>query len=83
MGLNRQLPAAYPSDRRLVMLDHSRCIWKRVPGHSADRPLRTGASRLTNLSASTNRFTTAEGYFSQQLLKQSQAERTIGNVYGL
>ena len=74
-------PAAYPQIADSVMLDQFTLYIERVPDTVQTDHFDWGF-RLTNLYGFDYRFTTAEGYFSQQLLNNPKPNGTIGNVYG-
>jgi putative OmpL-like beta-barrel porin-2 len=74
-------PAAYPQIADAVALDQYTLYIERVPDTVQTDHFDWGF-RLTSLYGFDYRFTTAEGYFSQQLLNNPKANGTLGNVYG-
>ena len=75
------LPAAYAEDPNSVQLDQLTLYIERVPDTIQTDHFDWGF-RLTNLYGLDYRFTTAEGYFSQQLLNNPKADGSIGNKMG-
>lgn len=75
------LPAAYSEVPNGVQLDQATLYFERVPDTIQTDHWDWGF-RLTNLYGLDYRFTTAEGYFSQQLLNNPKANGSIGNKYG-
>jgi hypothetical protein len=74
-------PAAYPQVANTFTLDQYTLYIERVPDTVQTDHFDWGF-RLTNLYGFDYRFTTAEGYFSQQLLNNPKANGTIGNKSG-
>src|SRR5579872_6332341 len=74
-------PAAYNQISDSVQLDQYTFYAERVPDTVQTDHFDWGF-RLTNLYGFDYRFTTANGYFSQQLLNNPKADGTIGNKYG-
>ena len=74
-------PAAYNQVANTVTLDQATLYIERVPDTVQTDHFDWGF-RLTNLYGFDYRFTTAEGYFSQQLLNNPKPNGTIGNEYG-
>lgn len=74
-------PAAYAQAANRVTLDQATLYIERVPD-TVQRDHIDWGFRLTNLYGFDYRFTTASGYFSQQLLNSPQANGTIGNRMG-
>jgi len=74
-------PAAYPQIANSFMLDQATFYIERVPD-TVQRDHFDWGFRLTNLYGFDYRFTTANGYFSQQLLNNPKQNGTIGNKYG-
>jgi hypothetical protein len=74
-------PAAYAQIPNSFVLDQATLYIERVPDTVQTDHFDWGF-RLTNLYGVDYRFTTAEGYFSQQLLNNPKANGTIGNKYG-
>jgi hypothetical protein len=74
-------PAAYPQIPNSFILDQATLYFERVPDTIQTDHFDWGF-RFTNLYGFDYRFTTAEGYFSQQLLNNPQKNGTIGNRYG-
>jgi hypothetical protein len=74
-------PAAYPQIANSFVLDQATLYFERVPDTIQTDHFDWGF-RLTNLYGFDYRFTTAKGYFSQQLLNNPKANGTIGNKYG-
>jgi hypothetical protein len=74
-------PAAYPQIANSFTLDQATLYIERVPDTVQTDHFDWGF-RLTNLYGFDYRFTTASGYFSQQLLNSPQANGTIGNKFG-
>jgi hypothetical protein len=75
------LPAAYAEVPNTIQLDQLTLYIERVPDTIQTDHFDWGF-RLTNLYGVDYRFTTAEGYFSQQLLNNAKANGSIGNRYG-
>ena len=75
------LPAAYAEIPNSFQLDQATLYFERTPDTIQTDHFDWGF-RLTNLYGLDYRFTTAEGYFSQQLLNNPKANGTIGNKYG-
>jgi hypothetical protein len=75
------LPAAYAEIPNSVQLDQATLYIERTPDTIQTDHFDWGF-RLTNLYGLDYRFTTAMGYFSQQLLNNPKANGTIGNKYG-
>jgi len=80
-GAYPNAPAAYPQTSDSVVLDQLTFYIERVPDTVQTDHFDWGF-RLTNLYGFDYRFTTARGYFSQQLLNSPQANGTVGNKYG-
>jgi hypothetical protein len=74
-------PAAYDQVPDTVQLDQYTFYIERVPDTVQTDHFDWGF-RLTNLYGFDYRFTTAKGYFSQQLLNNPQPNGSIGNKYG-
>ncbi len=74
-------PAAYPQLADSFILDQLTLYIERVPDTVQTDHFDWGF-RFTNLYGFDYRFTTARGYFSQQLLNNPQPNGTIGNKYG-
>ncbi len=74
-------PAAYSQIANSFTLDQATFYIERTPDTVQTDHFDWGF-RLTNLYGFDYRFTTAEGYFSQQLLNNPKANGTIGNKYG-
>jgi hypothetical protein len=75
------LPAAYSEIPNAVQLDQLTLYVERVPDTIQTDHWDWGF-RFTNLYGLDYRFTTAEGYFSQQLLNDPKSNGSIGNKYG-
>jgi len=75
------LPAAYAEAPNIFQLDQLTLYIERTPDTIQTDHFDWGF-RLTNLYGLDYRFTTAEGYFSQQLLNSPQKNGSIGNKYG-
>jgi len=75
------LPAAYAEVPNTVQLDQLTLYIERVPDTIQTDHFDWGF-RLTNLYGVDYRFTTAMGYFSQQLLNNPKADGSVGNRYG-
>ena len=75
------LPAAYAEVPNTVQLDQLTLYIERVPDTIQTDHFDWGF-RLTNLYGVDYRFTTSEGYFSQQLLNNPKADGSVGNRYG-
>ncbi len=80
-GTYANAPAAYPQIANTFVLDQATFYIERVPDTVQTDHFDWGF-RLTNLYGFDYRFTTAEGYFSQQLLNNPKPDGTIGNKYG-
>jgi hypothetical protein len=80
-GVYANAPAAYPQVANSFTLDQFTFYVERVPD-TVQRDHFDWGFRLTNLYGFDYRFTTASGYFSQQLLNNPQANGTIGNRMG-
>lgn len=74
-------PAAYSEVANAFTLDQVTLYIERVPDTVQTDHFDWGF-RLTNLYGLDYRFTTAEGYFSQQLLNNPKANGSLGNKYG-
>jgi hypothetical protein len=74
-------PAAYPQVANTFTLDQYTLYIERVPDTVQTDHFDWGF-RLSNLYGFDYRFTTAKGYFSQQLLNNPKANGTIGNKSG-
>ncbi|MGC2662398.1 MAG: outer membrane beta-barrel protein, partial [Bryobacteraceae bacterium] len=74
-------PAAYDQMPNAFQVDQVTLYFERTPDTIQTDHFDWGF-RLTNLYGSDYRFTTAEGYVSQQLLNNPKANGTIGNKYG-
>jgi Putative beta-barrel porin-2, OmpL-like. bbp2 len=74
-------PAAYAQVANSFVLDQATFYIERVPDTIQTDHFDWGF-RLTNLYGFDYRFTTAEGYFSQQLLNNPKTNGTLGNKYG-
>jgi hypothetical protein len=74
-------PAAYAQISDSFLLNQATLYFERTPDTLQTDHFDWGF-RLTNLYGFDYRFTTAEGYFSQQLLNNPKANGTIGNKYG-
>src|SRR5580704_11183589 len=75
------LPAAYAEVPNTFQLDQATLYIERVPDTVQTDHFDWGF-RLTNMYGVDYRFTTAEGYFSQQLLNNPKANGSIGNRMG-
>src|SRR5580704_2153726 len=75
------LPAAYAEVPNSLQLDQATLYIERVPDTVQTDHFDWGF-RLTNLYGLDYRFTTAEGYFSQQLLDNAKANGSVGNRLG-
>lgn len=75
------LPAAYSEVPNGIVLDQATLYIERDPDTIQTDHWDWGF-RLTNLYGLDYRFTTAEGYFSQQLLNNPKENGSIGNKYG-
>lgn len=75
------LPAAYAEIPNSVQLDQATLYFERTPDTIQTDHFDWGF-RFTNLYGLDYRFTTAMGYFSQQLLNNPKANGTIGNKLG-
>jgi hypothetical protein len=80
-GVYANAPAAYPQVANTFVLDQATFYIERVPDTTQTDHFDWGF-RLTNLYGFDYRFTTASGYFSQQLLNSPQSNGTIGNRLG-
>jgi Putative beta-barrel porin-2, OmpL-like. bbp2/Carboxypeptidase regulatory-like domain len=80
-GTYANAPAAYPQAANTFVLDQYTFYIERVPD-TVQRDHFDWGFRLTNLYGFDYRFTTANGYFSQQLLNNPKPDGTIGNKYG-
>jgi hypothetical protein len=74
-------PAAYSAVANAFTLDQATLYIERVPDTVQTDHFDWGF-RLTNLYGFDYRYTTAEGYFSQQLLNNPKGNGTIGNKFG-
>jgi hypothetical protein len=74
-------PAAYNQVANTFTLDQATLYIERVPD-TVQKDHFDWGFRLTNLYGFDYRFTTAEGYLSQQLLNNPKANGTVGNEYG-
>ena len=74
-------PAAYSQIANSFVLDQATLYIERVPDTIQMDHFDWGF-RLTNLYGFDYRFTTAQGYFSQQLLNNPKSNGTAGNKYG-
>jgi hypothetical protein len=74
-------PAAYPQEANTFTLDQYTLYIERVPDTVQTDHFDWGF-RFTNLYGFDYRFTTAKGYFSQQLLNNPKANGTVGNKTG-
>jgi hypothetical protein len=75
------LPAAYAEVPNTFQLDQLTLYIERTPDTIQTDHFDWGF-RITNLYGLDYRFTTAEGYLSQQLLNNPKANGSIGNTYG-
>ena len=75
------LPAAYSEVPNTFQLDQLTLYVERTPD-TIQRDHFDWGFRLTNLYGLDYRFTTADGYFSQQLLNNPKKDGSIGNKYG-
>jgi hypothetical protein len=75
------LPAAYAEIPNSIQLDQATLYIERTPD-TVQRDHFDWGFRLTNLYGLDYRFTTAMGYFSQQLLNNPKANGSVGNKYG-
>ena len=73
-------PAAYAQVPNTFLLDQATLYIERVPDTVQTDHFDWGF-RLTNLYGFDYRFTTANGYFSQQLLNNPKPNGTIGNKW--
>jgi len=80
-GTYPNAPAAYAQVANSFLLDQYTFYIERVPD-TVQRDHFDWGFRLTNLYGFDYRFTTANGYFSQQLLNNPKPDGTIGNKYG-
>jgi hypothetical protein len=74
-------PAAYDQIPNTVQIDQLTLYFERTPDTIQTDHFDWGF-RFTSLYGLDYRFTTAEGYLSQQLLNNPKANGTIGNKYG-
>jgi hypothetical protein len=74
-------PAAYPQAANTVTLDQATLYIERVPD-TVQKDHFDWGFRLTNLYGFDYRFTTASGYFSQQLLNNPKSDGSVGNRMG-
>jgi hypothetical protein len=74
-------PAAYDQIPNTVQLNQATLYFERTPDTIQTDHFDWGF-RFASLYGLDYRFTTAEGYFSQQLLNNPKANGTIGNKYG-
>lgn len=74
-------PAAYAQVPNTVQIDQATLYFERVPDTVQTDHFDWGF-RFANLYGFDYRFTTAEGYFSQQLLNNPKPNGTIGNKTG-
>jgi hypothetical protein len=81
IGPYANAPAAYSQIANSFVLDQATFYIERTPDTVQTEHFDWGF-RLTNLYGFDYRFTTAQGYFSQQLLNNPKANGTIGNKYG-
>jgi hypothetical protein len=75
------LPAAYAEVPNTFQLDQATLYIERTPDTIQTDHFDWGF-RFTNLYGVDYRFTTADGYFSQQLLNNAKKDGSIGNRYG-
>jgi hypothetical protein len=75
------LPAAYAEAPNTFQVDQATLYFERTPDTIQTDHFDWGF-RFTNLYGLDYRFTTAEGYFSQQLLNNPKANGSLGNKYG-
>jgi hypothetical protein len=75
------LPAAYAEVPNTFQLDQATLYFERTPDTVQTDHFDWGF-RFTNLYGLDYRFTTAQGYFSQQLLNNPQSNGSIGNKLG-
>jgi hypothetical protein len=75
------LPAAYAEVPNTFQLDQATLYIERTPDTIQTDHFDRGF-RFTNLYGVDYRFTTADGYFSQQLLNNAKKDGSIGNRYG-
>ena len=80
-GVYANAPAAYPQVANTFTLDQATFYIERVPD-TVQRDHFDWGFRLTSLYGFDYRFTTASGYFSQQLLNNPQSNGTLGNRLG-
>jgi hypothetical protein len=80
-GVYANAPAAYAAVANSFILDQATFYIERTPDTVQTDHFDWGF-RLTNLYGFDYRYTTAMGYFSQQLLNNPKANGTIGNKYG-
>jgi hypothetical protein len=81
VGPYANAPAAYASVSDTVQLDQLTLYIERTPD-TVQRDHFDWGFRLTNLYGFDYRYTTARGYFSQQLLNNPKPDGTIGNKMG-
>ena len=80
-GAYANAPAAYAQVANSLVLQQATFYIERVPDTVQTDHFDWGF-RLTNLYGFDYRFTTAKGYFSQQLLNNPKPDGTTGNRYG-
>jgi hypothetical protein len=80
-GLYSNSPAAYAEIPNTMQLDQATLYIERVPD-TAQKDHFDWGFRLTNLYGLDYRFTTAKGYFSNQLLGKTNPDGSLGNKYG-
>jgi len=80
-GTYANAPAAYPQLANTVTLDQATFYIERVPD-TVQKDHFDWGFRVTSLYGFDYRFTTANGYLSQQLLNNPKPDGTIGNKYG-
>jgi len=80
-GKYANAPAAYNQIPNSIQLDQFALYIERQPDTVQTDHFDWGF-RLTNLYGFDYRFTTAKGYFSQQLLNNNKVDGTMGNAYG-
>lgn len=81
LGRYANAPAAYSQIPNSIQLNQLAFYIERQPD-TVQKDHFDWGFRLTNLYGFDYRFTTAKGYFSQQLLNNPQKNGTIGNKYG-
>jgi len=74
-------PAAYDGAANTITLNQATLYFERVPDTVQTDHFDWGF-RFTQLYGTDYRFTTAEGYFSQQLLNNPKPDGSVGNKYG-